>query len=346
MVKAKNGEQVFTNCTTGGPVKAYVKDGRIIRVEPLELSSEDGGSWTIKARGKTYSPPNITRVSPYTLAERSRIYGPNRLLYPMKRVDFKTKGDRKAENRGVSGYKAISWEEALDIMESEIKRIQSSYGPGAILTTTSSHHNWGNIGYRFSAHARFMAILGAMSAEHNPDSWEGWHWGAMHNWGYAWRLGLPEQYDLLEDALKNTEMMIFWSADPEATAGIYSGQESTLRRFWLKELGIKMVFIDPYFNHTAGLFADKWITNMVAGRGFIALAAVIFGRWDPLGVVLASLLFGYADTFRIIFESKIPIPGQFVQMFPYVLAVVVLAGLVGRSRAPAWDGRNYEKGED
>jgi simple sugar transport system permease protein len=97
---------------------------------------------------------------------------------------------------------------------------------------------------------------------------------------------------------------------------------------------------------SATLFADKWITNMVAGRGFIALAAVIFGRWDPLGVVLASLLFGYADTFRIIFESKIPIPGQFVQMFPYVLAVVVLAGIVGRSRAPAWDGRNYEKGED
>ncbi len=97
---------------------------------------------------------------------------------------------------------------------------------------------------------------------------------------------------------------------------------------------------------SATLFADKWITGMVAGRGFIALAAVIFGRWDPLGAVLASLLFGYADTFRIIFESRIPIPSQFVQMFPYILAVVVLAGIVGRSRAPAWDGRNYEKGED
>jgi ABC-type uncharacterized transport system permease subunit len=97
---------------------------------------------------------------------------------------------------------------------------------------------------------------------------------------------------------------------------------------------------------SATLFADKWITGMVAGRGFLALAAVIFGRWDPLGAVLASLLFGYADTFRITFESRIPIPSQFVQMFPYVLAVIVLAGLVGRSRAPAWDGKNYEKGED
>ncbi len=97
---------------------------------------------------------------------------------------------------------------------------------------------------------------------------------------------------------------------------------------------------------SATLFADKWTQGMVAGRGFIALAAVIFGRWNPIGAVLASLLFGYADTFRIVFESKIPIPPQFVQMFPYLLAVIVLAGLVGRSRAPAWDGKNYEKGED
>jgi general nucleoside transport system permease protein len=97
---------------------------------------------------------------------------------------------------------------------------------------------------------------------------------------------------------------------------------------------------------SATLFADKWITGMVAGRGFIALAAVIFGRWDPLGAVLASLLFGYADTFRIVFESKIPIPSQFVQMFPYVLALVVLAGLAGRARAPSADGKPFLKGEE
>ncbi len=97
---------------------------------------------------------------------------------------------------------------------------------------------------------------------------------------------------------------------------------------------------------SATLFADKWITGMAAGRGYIALAAVIFGRWDPLGAVLASLLFGYADTFRIVFESKIPIPSQFVQMFPYVLALVVLAGLAGKSRAPSADGRPFLKGEE
>ncbi|NOY08661.1 MAG: ABC transporter permease [Spirochaetes bacterium] len=96
----------------------------------------------------------------------------------------------------------------------------------------------------------------------------------------------------------------------------------------------------------ATLFPSQWISGMTAGRGYIALAAMIFGRWDPVGAVLASLLFGYADTFRIMFETKIPIPGQFVQMFPYVLAVVVLAGMVGKARAPAADGKPYEKGED
>ncbi len=95
----------------------------------------------------------------------------------------------------------------------------------------------------------------------------------------------------------------------------------------------------------AVLFPSKWINGMPNGRGFIALACLVFGRWHPVGAVLAALLFGYADTFRIMFESRIPIPSQFVQMLPYVLAVVVLAGMVGRARAPAADGKPYEPGQ-
>ncbi len=273
----KKREQVFTSCTTGGPVNVYVRGGKITRIEPLELDDEDAAPWVIEAHGKKFSPPKIARVSPYTLAERSRTYADSRILHPLKRVDFTPDGDRKTGNRGSSGYMEISWDEALDILTGEIKRINQTCGPGAILTTTSSHHNWGNIGYRFSAHARFMAILGAMYAEHNPDSWEGWHWGAMHTWGFSWRLGLSEQYDLLEDALKNTEMIVFWSSDPEATSGIYNGQESTLRRFWLKELGVKMVFIDPYYNFTAMNFSDKWLAPRPGTDA--ALAAAIACVW-------------------------------------------------------------------
>ena len=108
-----------------------------------------------------------------------------------------------------------------------------------------------------------MNMMGFTYADHNPDSWEGWHWGGMHMWGFSWRLGNPEQYDLLEDTLQNTEMIVFWSSDPETNTGIYAAHESTVRRQWMKDLGIKMVFIDPFYNHTAGLIGDKWFSPKI-----------------------------------------------------------------------------------
>ena len=272
------GEQVFTNCTTGGPVQVFVRDGKISRVEPLIFDEEDAaGKWTINARGKKFSPPDIARLAPYVLAERSRIYSKDRILYPLLREDFKLKGDRKPRNRGVSGYKRISWEAALDILTEEIMRAQATYGPGSIIATPSSHHNWGNIGYRHSSLFRFMGILGATYVDHNPDSWEGWHWGAMHTWGFAWRLGIPEQYDLLGDALKNTEMVVYWSSDPDGEPMIYTGQESTPWRFWLKQLGVQQVFVDPHYNFTAINHADKWLAPRPGTDA--ALAAAIAYVW-------------------------------------------------------------------
>ncbi len=254
------GIQRFTNGTTGGPVWVYVQDGRILRITPLNLDETDAPSWSIEARGRVFSPPRRTTLAPHAVAQRSLVYSPKRILTPLKRVDFDHKGARNIHNRGVSGYEPISWEKALDIVCDEITRVKREVGAGGIMSTCSSHHLWGNVGYRHSAYLRFLNVLGMCHAGHNPDSWEGWHWGATHMWGFSHRLGNPEQYDLLEDALKHTQMIVFWSSDPETTHGIYSGFESTPRRFWLKELGVKMVFVDPYFNHTAGLIGDKWFS--------------------------------------------------------------------------------------
>jgi len=266
------GVKRYVNNIQGMPVFVYVKDGKIIRVTPMEFDESDAQPWTIEARGKKFTPPRKTTLSPYGFATRSLVYSPDRLLYPMKRVDFDPNGERNCENRGISGYERISWDEALDIVAGEIKRVKRDFGPGAILTSTGSHHTWGNIGYYLSAHRRFFQAVGCTQVLQNPDSWEGWYWGAMHHWGYSMRLGCGEIYGLVEDTLKECEMMVFWSSDPESCPGSYSGFESTIRRQWLKDLGVKMVYIDPYFNHTAALLGGKWLAPRPDYGNAMALA--------------------------------------------------------------------------
>jgi ABC-type uncharacterized transport system permease subunit len=90
--------------------------------------------------------------------------------------------------------------------------------------------------------------------------------------------------------------------------------------------------------------------NMTSGRGFIALAALIFGKWRPVQTMLACLLFGLTEAVSIQMQGvvKLPsgedIPVQFIQMVPYVLTIVVLAGFIGQSRPPRALGIPYDKG--
>jgi simple sugar transport system permease protein len=82
--------------------------------------------------------------------------------------------------------------------------------------------------------------------------------------------------------------------------------------------------------------------GMTGGRGFIALAALIFGRWHPIGAAGAALLFGFAQALTI----RVPpeaVPNEFIQMIPYILTIVVLAGFGGRAIAPAAVGKPYRK---
>lgn len=83
----------------------------------------------------------------------------------------------------------------------------------------------------------------------------------------------------------------------------------------------------------------QFTAEMTAGRGFIALAAVIFGRWDPLRAALACLLFAAAETLQIQLQGTQFIPSQFIQMIPYALTIVALAGVVGRAVPPASLGK-------
>ena len=91
--------------------------------------------------------------------------------------------------------------------------------------------------------------------------------------------------------------------------------------------------------------------NMTSGRGFIALAALIFGKWRPVQTLLACLLFGFTEAVSIQMQGvvKLPsgedIPVQFIQMVPYVLTIIVLAGFIGSSRPPRALGIPYRKGK-
>jgi simple sugar transport system permease protein len=85
--------------------------------------------------------------------------------------------------------------------------------------------------------------------------------------------------------------------------------------------------------------------GMTAGLGFIALAAMIFGRWSPVGVLLAALFFGFCRALAFYLGTiGSPIPSQFLNMLPYLATIAAVAGLVGRARAPAADGKPYMKG--
>ena len=249
-----NGVTRYTNGTNGGPVFVYVKDGKIIRITPMDFDDEDPAPWTIEAKGKKFTPPRKTSLAAHGLALKSMVYSEDRIMTPMKRVDFDPDGDRNIQNRGKSEFVPISWDEALDIVVKEIHRAKAK-GRGSILAASGSHHQWGNFGHFLSAFGRFINLVGCSRMMGSPDSWEGWFWGAMHHWGNSMRLGTPEFYGTVEDCLQEAEMMVFWSSDPDKTYG-YDG---TVRRGWAKELGIKMVHIDPYLNHTAGYLGGKWI---------------------------------------------------------------------------------------
>ena len=105
--------------------------------------------------------------------------------------------------------------------------------------------------------------------------------------------------------------------------------------------GMMAGFAGAYFTlGSVGRFDEV----MTAGRGFISLAAMIFGNWNPFGAFGAGLLFGFTDSLA----SKLAIlgvriPSQFMLMAPYVATMVILAGVVGRGQMPAADGTPYEK---
>jgi molybdopterin guanine dinucleotide-containing S/N-oxide reductase-like protein len=241
-----------------------VEDGRILRIRPMhydwKYSAAEIGHWTMKARGKTFSPSMKTLIPPFSLAYKKRVHSPARIRFPMKRVDFDPNGERNLQNRGVSKYVRISWDEALDMITGEMLRVREKYGPTAILYQSDQHGENKVVHGPHGCGRKLLRLLGGFTLQaRQPDSWEGWSWGAKHVWGMEPVGQQVPQANLMYDIAKNAELLLFWGCDQETTTWAWQGQLPSRLSYWFTELGIRQVYIAPDLNYAAAVHADRWI---------------------------------------------------------------------------------------
>jgi trimethylamine-N-oxide reductase (cytochrome c) len=248
------------------PSVVDVIQGKIARIKPLnyewKYNKEEFNPWKITAHGKLFEPGTKVLMPPFYLAYKKRVYSPNRILYPLKRVDWNPGGNRNTEKRGKSKYVRISWDEAIETIAGELKRIKKTYGMEAVLSQSDGHGETQVIHTIHGSANKLLALLGGYTIQmRNPDSWEGWSWGAKHVWGKA-NVGVGEMHydaNVIPDIAQNSELLLFWGCDPETTPWGFNGQMASRLCYWFTELGIKSIYICPDLNYGAAIHADKWI---------------------------------------------------------------------------------------
>jgi trimethylamine-N-oxide reductase (cytochrome c) len=238
----------------------------MLRTRPLSYTKNApaGGlnPWTIRARGKEFKAAEKSELSPYALVAKQRVYSANRILYPMKRKDWSPGGDPtkiNAQNRGKSGYERISWDEATEIIANEVMRIKDTYGINSVFVQSDGHHQVKSLHGPRGCEGALLDILGGYTLQaRNPDSWEGWYWGAKHVWGQD-PVGQGSCNNLFYDIAKHTDTLLHWGCDVCTTPWAWGGQFPSRYCFFLHDIGVKQIYICPDFNYGAAAHADKWI---------------------------------------------------------------------------------------
>jgi molybdopterin guanine dinucleotide-containing S/N-oxide reductase-like protein len=258
------GQCSFT--ANSDPSAVDVNNGRIIRIRPHhyeeKYTKKQINPWKLVKDGKVYEVPLKNLIAPYQLAYKKRVYSPNRIRYPLKRVDWDPNGERNPQNRGKSKYKRISWDEATTLIASEITRMKEQYGSYyAVLCHGDGHGETKTIHGPHACQMLLMEMLGGYTLTvRNPDSWEGWYWGTAHMWGGNVDCGHMRPADnVLNDVTQHTELLVHIGADLETSPWGFGSQfPSGILYFW-SEIGKKQVFISPDLNYAAAVHADKWI---------------------------------------------------------------------------------------
>jgi molybdopterin guanine dinucleotide-containing S/N-oxide reductase-like protein len=245
----------------GNTVQVDIKDGKIIRIRPFHFDWKyDRKPWRIEARGKTFECAMKVLIPPYTLGYKNRVNSPNRVMYPLKRVDWDPKGERNPQNRGKSRYVRISWDEATDLVASEIRRIEKEYGLSAVLLQQDGHGEGKVVHTTHGCNRKMMSLLVNYTVQNrNPDSWEGWYWGAKHVWGNEPVGKAFYSSNIIPDIAEHTQTILHWGNDPETTPWGWGGQTVSQLLYWFTELGIKQICIGPEVNWGTAVHADKWI---------------------------------------------------------------------------------------
>lgn len=297
----------FCGVGTGANIaNVDVKDGKVVRIRPVHYdethTKEELNYWTIEARGSKFEPGMKSLLPPLSLTYRNRIYSKNRVPYPLKRVDWDPNGERNPQNRGKSKYERISWDEALDIVASEIKRVQETYGPASVLCQGGGHAETKNAAGTHGANTAMFVTLGTGCTvqARNADSWEGWYWGGKHIWGND-PVGQQVQLcNVIRDVAQNSDAVLFWGCDPETTPWGWGGQLSSKTCYWFTEIGVKNIFICPDLNYAAALHASKWIPVLPNTDAAMQLAIIytwlVEGTYDQ----------DYLDTHTVGFEKLVP----------------------------------------
>ncbi len=295
-------------------------EDKILRIRPFKFDElydqADMNPWKIEARGLSFEPGFKSLSVPLSLSYKKRVYSKNRIPFPMKRLDWDPAGERNQQNRGKSKYVRISWDEATQLIADEIKRVHDTYGPLSILVQGDGHGETKYVHGTHGCQTHLLSKIGDYTLQaRQPDSWEGWYWGAKHIWGMD-PLGQQNfQNNVIKDIAENGDAVLFWGADPETTPWGWGGQMASRICFWFTELGVKQIHIAPDVNYTNAVHADTWIP--VLPNTDAALQLAIAYTWLTEGTYDAE----YLATHAVGFEN---------------FAYYVLGGEDGIPKTPKW----------
>jgi anaerobic selenocysteine-containing dehydrogenase len=277
-----------------------IKDGRIARIRPMDLEKEydrdELNPWEITVRGKTLTCGTKTSLPPLAIAYKNRVYSKNRIPYPMKRVDWDPKGNRNTQNRGISGYERISWDEATQIIADEINRCIDTYGNSSVFVQGDGHGETKVMHGGHGCNTHLMNLMGGFTLQaRQPDSWEGWYWGAKHMWGMDPVGQQALQSNVLMDISENADTVLFVGCDPETTPWGWGAQMASQISYFWHDIDIKQIYICPDVNYGAAVHADKWIPVLPNTDAALWLAVAYV--WLTEGTYDAEYLKTHADGF-------------------------------------------------